>query len=138
MPKQLTDDLVSLIFNAGQILKEKAREKTNFKDCSFMHIQTLHYIKDRDGAAMRDVAFYLHITPPSATSLVNSLVKKSLVKRVVDKKDRRTVKLQITKTGIDLLKNNLKKIASVIENGINTLSENEKNNFVVILKKISR
>ena len=138
MSKQLTNDLVSLIFNAGQILKEKAREKTNFKDCSFMHIQTLHYIKDRNGAAMSDVAYYLHITPPSATSLVNSLVNKSLVKRTVDNEDRRAVKLQITKAGSDLLKNNLKKIASVIEAGIDTLSENEKKNFIIILKKISQ
>ena len=135
-PDKLTNDLVSLIFNAGQILKEKAREKTNLKNCSFLHMQTLNYIKNKNNVAMREVADFLHITPPSTTSLVNALVKDSLVKRIIDEHDRRTIKLQITPAGINLLKNRFKVMVVEVEKGVNSLSENEKKNFIVILNKI--
>jgi len=138
MSNRLTDDLISLIFDTGQILREKAREKANFKDCSFLHMQTLHYIKDRTETTMKDLANYLHITPPSATSLVNPLVAKGFVKRIIDAADRRTTKLRITSAGQKLLKNNFKRVAAIMEKGVNKLSAREKNNFIAILNKISR
>ncbi len=138
MSNQLTNDLITLIFNAGQIMREKAREKTNFKDCSFLHIQTLHFIKNQAGSAMKDIANYLHITPPSATSLVNLLITKGFVQRVTSETDRRTIRLQITKAGLELLKNNLQRVTSIVEKGINKLSDQEKKNFIIILNKISQ
>jgi len=138
MSKELTNDLITLIFNTSQILKEKARANNKAKDCSFLHIHTLHYIKGHEGTAMRDVADYLHIAPPSATSLINSLVKKDLVKRIIDIVDRRTVKLRITPSGAELLKDSFKKMSVIIEKGINKLSEKEKENFIIILNKIAQ
>jgi DNA-binding MarR family transcriptional regulator len=134
MSKKLTNDLLTLIFNIGQALKEKAR--TNNKDYSFLHLHTLHYIKEREGILMREVANYLHITPPSATSLVNSLVKEGLVKRIVDVGDRRTVQLRVTAAGTELLKNSFKKTADMMKKSLNKLSDKEKSNFIIILKKI--
>jgi MarR family transcriptional regulator, lower aerobic nicotinate degradation pathway regulator len=137
MSNQLTDDLISLIFNTGQILREKVSEKIGFKDCSFLHAQTLHFIKDKDKTTMKDVAGYLRITPPSATSLINSLVEKGLLIRTSDKDDRRTIKLEITKEGTELMKNNFKRVTGIIEKSISRLSEKEKKGFINILNKIS-
>ena len=136
--QQLTSDLIAVIFNVGQMLREKVKEKTSSQDCSFLHVQTLHYIKDRKETAMKNMAHYLHITPPSATSLVNLLVKQGAVKRIADKNDRRTIKLQITGEGINLLKNNFKKAATIMEKSLEKLSIKEKKNFITILKKISQ
>ncbi|MEI7451641.1 MAG: MarR family transcriptional regulator [Candidatus Falkowbacteria bacterium] len=138
MANNLTDDLIGLIFNIGQSLREKVHAKHSSDDCSFMHMHTLHFVKDRDGATMRDVANLLHITPPSATSLVNALVKKGFIKRATDANDRRTVKLQITKDGINLLKKSFKKKSAIIEQNINKLSEVEKKSFINILNKLSK
>jgi len=138
MSKELTDDLITLIFNTSQILREKARASNKANNGSFLHIQTLHYIKGHEGILMRDVSGYLHITPPSATSLINWLVKKDLVKRIVDATDRRTIKLLVTPSGIELLKESFKKMSSIVEKEINKLSEKEKENFIIILKKISQ
>jgi DNA-binding MarR family transcriptional regulator len=132
-----TNDLMSLIFNAGQILREKARDKSNFKDCSFLHMHVLHYIKEQKETSMKAMADYLHITPPSATSLVNSLVKKGFVERTTDENDRRTINIKITKIGTGLLKNNFDRIISIVEQGVNKLNEKEKKELINILKKIS-
>ena len=138
MSKELTNDLITLIFNTSQVLREKARASNKAKNGSFLHIQTLHYIKGHEGILMREVAGYLHITPPSATSLINWLVKKDLVKRIVDVADRRTVKLVVTPSGVKLLKESFKKMSSIVEKEINKLNEKEKENFIIILKKISQ
>lgn len=138
MSNKLTNDLISLIFNFGQILKEKAREKSKFKNCSFLHMHTLHFLKERGIMTMKEMADYLHITPPSATSLVNSLVKDGLIKRAFDKVDRRTIRLKITNAGDELLKNKFKIMVAMLEKGANKLNEQEKKNFIHILNKISQ
>ncbi|MEI7620119.1 MAG: helix-turn-helix domain-containing protein, partial [Candidatus Falkowbacteria bacterium] len=75
MTSKITKDLICSIFNAGQVLRERAREESNLTDCSFLHMHTLHYIQENGASNMKEIANFLHITPPSATSLVNSLVK---------------------------------------------------------------
>jgi len=138
MANNLTDDLIALIFNIGQSLREKAHADKEAGDCSFLHMYALHYIKDKDGATMRDVSDLLHITPPSATSLMNTLVNKGFIKRMSDENDRRSVKLQITPGGIELLKKSFKKKSAIIEQNINKLSEVEKKSFIDILNKLSK
>jgi len=138
MSKKLTDDLMALIFNSGQIMREEIRKVSDFADCSLAHMHTLHYIKDRGTATMKDLADSLHITPPSTTSLVNSLVNKGFVERATDKLDRRTIRLKITGAGLELLKRGSKRITNIIAKSIDKLNEQEKKNFIVILKKMSQ
>ena len=133
MSDKLTGDLISLIFNTGQVLREKNKEKT----CSFLHMQTLRYIKEQKEVAMKELANYLHITPPSATSLVNSLAAEGLVERIEDEADRRAVQLKITAAGQELLTNNFQKAARTMEEYLNRLTEEEKKNFITILNKFS-
>jgi len=137
MPNKLTNEVVSLIFNISQILREKARTRANSKDCSFLHMQTLHFIKEGKSTTMKELAAYLHITPPSATSLINSLVHRGLVERIFDKHDRRTIKLHISKIGAASLKKNLKGMAMLMGEEINKLTDNEKKAFIAILSKIA-
>ena len=138
MSDKLTNDLISLIFDTSQALKEKTRAKTNFQECSFLHIQILHHIKDRKVTNMKDLANYLHITPPSTTSLINSLVAKGFVTRLNDETDRRLIQLKITFTGSELLKDNLKRVTKAMEENINKLNASEKKDFINILNKISK
>lgn len=48
---------------------------------------------------MRDVAHYLKITAPSATSLVEGLADAGYLTRVRDTKDRRAVRIKLTAHG---------------------------------------
>lgn len=138
MADKTTQDLICSIFNAGQILRERARSESNLTDCSFLHMHTLHYVKENELANMKEIANFLHITPPSATSLVNSLVKRGFILRSGHEADRRTIKLQITKAGEDLLITSFKRMMSRVEDDINKLSELEKKTFLSILNKISK
>jgi DNA-binding MarR family transcriptional regulator len=100
-------ELLSRMFEMSRILKrEIARESTLMP--SFLHAETLRFISgaEQQGSlpTMRDVANFLKIAPPSATELVNGFVKDSVIKRVADPKDRRIVRLSLSKKGIQFLK----------------------------------
>jgi len=138
MPKADSGDIISLIFQTGQMLKEKIRQSHDGKDGSWLHVHTLQHIRQQGQATMKDIAAYLHITPPSATAVVNSLVKNGWARRVLDKADRRTVRLQVTPAGLGLLKTSLKKTSLIIRESVNRLSAREKKNFIAILNKIAR
>jgi len=138
MTSRVTKDLICAIFNAEQVLREKARVESNLTDCSFLHLHTLHYVAETGPVKMKEIANFLHITPPSATSVINSLVKRRFIVRVGDEVDRRTIKLQITKIGGELLKNSFARMMRMVENNINKLSESEKKIFLSILNKISK
>jgi len=137
MNTKTTKDLICSIFNAGQILRERAREESNLTDCSFLHMHTLHYVEENGSANMKEIAQFLHITPPSATSVVNSLVKRGFIVRAGSDADRRSIRLQVTKTGQKLLHDSFQRIMATVEENINKLSETEKKAFLSILNKIS-
>ena len=99
-------ELFSLMFEMSRLLKrEISRESTLMP--SFLHAETLRFINEaeRQGnlPTMRDVADYLKIAPPSATSLVNAFMKDGVIKRVADPKDRRIVRLSLSKKGLRFL-----------------------------------
>ncbi len=137
MTSRITKDLICSIFNAGQVLRERVREESNLTDCSFLHMHTLHYVEENGSANMKEIANFLHISPPSATSVVNSLVKRGFIIRIGDESDRRAIRLQITETGRKLLHDSFKRMTGIIEKHINQLSESEKESFLSILHKIS-
>jgi DNA-binding MarR family transcriptional regulator len=137
MKSQVNKNLICSIFTAGQVWRERARAESNLTDCSFLHLHTLHYIWEQDTANMKEIANFLHITPPSATSVVNSLVAKGLLTRVGSESDRRAIKLQITKSGGRLLHDSFKRMTAFLEKNIDKLTETEKQNFLSILNKIS-
>lgn len=66
---------------------------------AWLHIEALVYIRDHQTPSMHDLAEHLAITAPSATSLVNALERKGLVKRAADAGDKRSVRLSLTGVG---------------------------------------
>jgi DNA-binding MarR family transcriptional regulator len=72
------------------------KKETSSLHCSLSHLEVLHYIADRDNPSMKDIAGHLQITPPSVTSIVETMVEQGLVKRDVSAGDRRTVRVTLT------------------------------------------
>lgn len=137
MTSRITKDLICSIFNAGQVLRERAREESNLTDCSFLHMHTLRYVEENGSANMKEIANFLHITPPSATSVIDSLVKRGFIVRVEDESDRRAIRLRITEIGKKLVHDSFKRMTGMIEKHIDRLTESEKESFLSILHKIS-
>src|SRR3989344_8311423 len=124
------DQLIELLFKTGQLIREhtKPREKLNL--ASFVQLHILQFIAMSDinkPINMSDIANYLNITPPSATSLVNNLVKNKELKRVPDTNDRRVVRLILTQSGLTTLVRGRARLIKKVKAVLGGLSRKEQN-----------
>jgi len=87
---------------------------------------------------MKDIADYLCVAPPSATSLINSLVEARQIERSYDKNDRRFVRLVVTPKGKTALASGFKKITTKMRRALSKLNAKERSNLFKILENISR
>ena len=83
-----------------------------------LEFETLKYVKDTGKPHMREVAKNFHVTPPAATLMIDGLVKAKLLARVVDPKDRRSVRVSMTAKGKQLLERGITKKVNEIEENI--------------------
>ncbi|HEX8974591.1 MAG TPA: MarR family transcriptional regulator [Patescibacteria group bacterium] len=128
------DRIVSLIFATRRLIHEQTAGKSQ-GNCSFMHMATLVFIKAKK-PLMKDIADFLGIAPPSATSLVNTLTKTGLVKREQDMHDRRIVRITVTKKGEQRLAGGKKHVEEKMRKRLEKLSLNEQKELIKILEKI--
>ena len=102
--KQITmEELVSHMFIMGRLMRDRMHRKVRNGQCTLLEFETIKYVKDTGQPHMRDVAKTFHVTPPAATLMIDTLVKEKLLSRVLDPKDRRSVRVAITPKGKQLL-----------------------------------
>ncbi len=130
--------IVSLIFKSSRLIhKHLKKEKKYLDPFSVLRLEVLHYVSEKKNPLMKEVANYFCITPPSATSLVNPLIKSRMLKRVSDKSDRRAIRLFITPKGVRKLKDGFGKIQNSMRKILVRLNKKEQENLIKILKKLS-
>lgn len=87
------------IFDNVLITEEKALSKGYFADLSIAELHTLDAIGPYEARAMSETASRLGITTGTLTVAVDRLVKKGYVDRNRDTKDRRVVRVHLTRRG---------------------------------------
>jgi len=130
------DRLISLIFTTRRMMHDQ-KEPHKGKNCSFLHLITLHFV-EQEKPLMKDIADFLGVAPPSATSLVNTLITSELVHREADKGDRRNVRIVISKKGEKFLEAHKKLMAEKTRANLNKLSAVEQQQLEKILTKINQ
>ncbi|MDD3487200.1 MAG: MarR family winged helix-turn-helix transcriptional regulator [Candidatus Moranbacteria bacterium] len=132
----ISEKITTAIFSLGRLIRKAVPE--NIQGLSVLQIEALRFIRGGGKVLMRDVADYLYITPPSATSLVDDLVKKGLVERLGDPKDRRVTKIFLTIKGKKILEKSLQKKLENFRKRVEILSAKEKEALLKILEKMAK
>jgi len=127
-----------MIFAVSRLIRERAKDREKINPFSFLQLETLRYVAENGNPSMKDIADYLCITPPSATSLINSLVKAGQLERVYDKNDRRFVRLVVTTKGKTALASGFEKITTRVRKILSNLNAKERSELFKILEKLSR
>ena len=99
------------------------------------HFEVLMYVAERGPVTMKNIASWLHITPPSASALVDKLVRKKLLARVEKDDDRRTVHVMLGGEAHKLFKSLREKKITIFKKMFSKLDENEKEKLVCLIKK---
>jgi MarR family transcriptional regulator, organic hydroperoxide resistance regulator len=136
MKQDQTIELVEMMFKVSRLMKDKMSYTDNLMHLSILQIQTLIFLKKNDKTSMSDIADYFRIELPSATSLLNILYDRKLVKRLEDVNDRRKVFISLTSKGKILLEQAVRERRKKIEKMLSYLSKKEKSELLNIFKTL--
>ena len=136
MKPDTTSELIEVMFNISRVMKEQMSFKNNLMELSVLQIQTLIYLNNTEKNSMGDIAAYLQIELPSATSLVNKLSRQKLIQRKSDKDDKRFVRITITEKGKSLLDQAIKERKGKLQNILSHLSGDEKSELLKLLSTL--
>lgn len=101
-----------------------------------LQLFALFAIHDQEGLTMRELANALQITPPSATSFANRLVKYGWIKRKQDPKNRKIVRLSTTKKGKKNLVDHLRKKSTMMKNILSSIPDSDQKELLRILETL--
>lgn len=128
--------LIKLFFDLAKHLKEMFKSLNTSDSVSMLQLQALRFIDHKKQPTMKEVAVYFSITPASATSLINSLVDASFIKRISDPIDRRIVKLALTKRGEETMQSMKKRSEEHMAIFLEKLSPAEQDQLTRIFEKL--
>ncbi len=128
-----TGDVVKLWMQTAKLLGKRVFLSTGKVAVNPQQQFALLIISDRDGITMNELARELGITGPSATSLVNRLVRMKWVTRVADPDNRRLVRLQMAQEGREIMHTILKERAKAMHEVLSLLPSRDRSDFARIL-----
>lgn len=125
----LEEALFAFRLKLSDILKQEAQTL----HYSISQIDTLSYIAEKGNPSMNDIASHLKITPPSATAIIETMQKKKLITRVVNNKDRRTIRVMLTPNAWKLFKSFHQIKSGIFKKMLSKLQESERKQLIKIL-----
>ncbi len=102
----------------------------------FLEIKVLKLIYFNPCWKIKDFIDMLGVPNSTFSNVINRLVKKNLVNRKIDNNDLRSFGLELTSNGKVAIKEHLDAEVSIFEGILRRLSAEERNEFLVIMKKI--
>lgn len=129
------EELAELLWDMGRLLKDQLRQGDFGSQITFLQLKTLHFIREQ-APSMKAVAGFLDITAPSATTLINNLVKEKYVARKESSLDHRSVTLSLTPKGRQALQRARRQITEKTTLLFESLAPAEVQQLKKILKKI--
>ena len=100
--KELIDRIAASMDRVSRLGRARIRDNLAGFDMTMPQIRTLYFLS-RGPQRMKDISDHLMRGMPSATSMIDRLVRKEYVERVPDPSDRRVVLCRITDPGRDML-----------------------------------
>ncbi len=136
MNDEVNNEIIEALFHFFKAMKPSMSYDSRTSHLTMLQFEALHLIKKSEDAQMTDIAEHFSIRMPSATALIDKLIEMKFVVRKNDTKDRRIVKIYITKQGDKLLDEAMRQRTSKINKLLSFLSKKEKEDLLVILKKV--
>jgi len=124
---------LALFLKTGRIIRARMERVLPL---SFGQCEALRLVGEREGLAMRDIARHFKITAPSATSLVQELVRGGCLARRAGTRDRRQVHLALTRKGSAALRLAEARRTKVLSDVLRVLTERDRRQLNTILEKI--
>lgn len=123
------------IFNNLIRIVNKDRYKLD-KSLTEKQFFALSELKKHEKMELKNLSMQLHVSTSSLCILLNKLVEKEYVYREEDKRDRRSTFYGLTQKGTDVFNGQVEKFIEVIEEKIDTLSEQDKEKLFTYMNDV--
>ena len=137
MANEINDQILEAMFKLVRDFKGSISGGFEHSHPTMLQCQALECIKKKAGTHMGDIASHFSTTMPTATALVDKLIIAKLVKRENDVKDRRIVRISLTKQGEKLLVEVRKQSASKMKKLLSYLPKQDKLDLLRILEVLA-
>jgi DNA-binding MarR family transcriptional regulator len=138
MEDEINDQILEAILKLTRDLKGSISESFEHSHLTMLQCQALECIKRKAGTHMGDIASHFATTMPTATALVDKLITAKLVKRENDLKDRRIIRISLTKPGEKLLVEVRKQSANKMKKLLSYLPKQDKLELLRILEILAQ
>jgi DNA-binding MarR family transcriptional regulator len=128
--------LINLFFMTHRSLHKHMQEAKVITAFSFLQFITMKFVSEAGQASMKGIARFLSITPASATSLVNGLVRMGVLERIADASDRRVILLRPTAHGRKALSRTDSQAKKELKRIFQQLSDKDRESLTTILEKL--
>ncbi len=103
-------------------------------DLTVPQFRTMVFVNRNSGSSLSEVADHIGITLPSASKLVDDLIKNDLMKREEHPADRRRVRLAVTRRGLTILQASRKATLTYLEEKLCETNSDEREAIVKAMK----
>jgi DNA-binding MarR family transcriptional regulator len=98
----LAREILEVVPFVTRLIREEMRRHRG-SDLTLPQFRSLLFLQRNPGAALRDVADHLGLTPPTVSKMINGLFGRGLIERPGSAVDRRRVELRLTARGSTLI-----------------------------------
>jgi DNA-binding MarR family transcriptional regulator len=138
MKDNINDQILESMFKLMRDFKGSLHNNFLHSHLTMLQCQALECIKKKAGTHMGDISTHFATTMPTATALVDKLISAKLVKRENDIKDRRIVKISLTKAGEKLLTETKKQRTNKMQKLLSYLPKQDKLELLRILEVLAQ
>lgn len=134
--EQYADEISKLTFNMQKLCSAKEAFFCTTINLSPIQFRCLRYLLKTTFLQVKELADNMELTPSRITNLLNNLESKGYIKREISSKDRRIIKVTLTKEGRDYAVDVKKKYIKYHEDILSAIEdEDELKNLFTSLKK---
>ncbi|MDB5204697.1 MAG: hypothetical protein JWP09_725 [Candidatus Taylorbacteria bacterium] len=132
-PKEITLEVALL--DLRRAMTDALKDQAVKLGQSVVHIEVLKFVLETGDPTMKSLSAHLKITPPSTSTLVDGLVEKGFLERILDVKDRRAIRLKLTTKSHKLFAKLHKSKISIFNEILTRLNEEDKKQLAHLLTK---
>jgi DNA-binding MarR family transcriptional regulator len=137
MAEEINEQILEALFKIARNFKGSMHNDFGRSHLTMLQCQALECVKKQKNVHMHDIASHFSTSMPTATALIDKLIAAKLVKRENDDKDRRIVKIFMTKLGDKLLHQVIKRKSEKMGKVLSYLPESDKQELLRILSTLA-
>jgi DNA-binding MarR family transcriptional regulator len=138
MPNRDARRLAEALVPIARLMRRHMHGKTFKPGLSHMEMHALAAVWEADRSLLRDVSHALSLTPSATSVLVNGLVKRGLLNRTMDPKDRRAGFLSLTAKGRSVLEQKFAYMAEGLHVMTKTMPAKDRETLIRLLTSLTR